>query len=116
MIFNLLGNICAVLLILVPIASFCFPATRINERIKRSLVAFVTIFLVFLVIAWGLVIVSAVWATQKSSSGTMNGIHPTTMTYDGTGLRRSRQWVQSGATKTTTYVWDGTDYLSEYAY
>ena len=44
----------------------------------------------------------------------MNGIDPTSYTYDGTGLRRSRQWVQSGSTKAMTYIWDGTDYLSEY--
>jgi len=46
----------------------------------------------------------------------MNGIDPTTMTYDGTGLRRSKQVAIAGAIKTTTYVWDGTDYLSEYTY
>ena len=41
------------------------------------------------------------------------GIDKTSYTYDGTGLRRSREWIQSGAMKTTTYVWDGTDYLGE---
>jgi len=35
------------------------------------------------------------------------------MTYDGTGLRRSKQVAIAGATKTTTYVWDGTYYLGE---
>jgi YD repeat-containing protein len=32
-----------------------------------------------------------------------------TMTYDGDGLRRSKQ-TASGI---TTYIWDGTDYLGE---
>ena len=33
----------------------------------------------------------------------------TTMTYDGDGLRRTKQT----ASGTTTYVWDGSDYLGE---
>ena len=43
----------------------------------------------------------------------VNGLETTTYTYDGTGLRRSKQLVQSGSTQTTTYIWDGTDYLGE---
>ena len=39
----------------------------------------------------------------------LSGETSTTMTYDGDGLRRTKQT----ASGTTTYVWDGSDYLGE---
>jgi hypothetical protein len=42
--------------------------------------------------------------TIKNAAGSLE-----TYTYDGDGLRRS---MRVGAT-TTTYVWDGSDYLGE---
>jgi len=45
---------------------------------------------------------------------TMNGIDPTSYTYDGsTGLRRSKKVAQPSSVATTTYIWDGSDYLGE---